>query len=138
MGRGNKKKTAEAATQTELNELIESFSTDITKLQGELTDLQSKLASLQSKLEIDESERAWQQKCVNNERIEDKEIIMGLEYQVENKIPEALMILEAETESKLSTIDKRIESINGDAEKCKESFKKEVVQNKLKINAYLA
>ncbi len=100
-----------------------------------LGSLQQEVSTLQSKLESAESDRAWQQKCMINQNIEDKEILMGLEYQLENKVPETLSLLEAEITSKIKRVEKKIETISMISEKNTASFQTGLQQNKLKLDA---
>ncbi len=94
MGR-SRPKTKNAETQTDLNDLINSFSADIKSLCSDLAELNSKVFNIQSKIDNEVSEMNWQQKCSENERLEDKEILLGLEDKLEHKLPDSLQKIEA-------------------------------------------
>ncbi len=110
-------------------------------MQGEIADLKStkkemgnQIRELQSKLENAESDRVQKQRCMDNQRIEDQEILMGLEYQLETKLPETLNLLEEETTSKMSGITKRIEAIERNTEKNGAAVQKGLQQSALKLD----
>ncbi len=101
----------------EVEEVLKKVQGEIANLKSTKQQMESQIRELQSKLDEAESDRAQQQKCMSNQRIEDQEILMGLEYQLESKLPETLNLLEEETTTKMSHITKRMKVIARSAEK---------------------
>ena len=85
-------------------------------------------------LDIAESDRAWKHKCLTNDRIEDKEVLMGLEYQLETDVSEKLNSLETEISTRISHTEKMIENIARDKKNIRPSLQSDLQQNKLKLD----
>ncbi len=119
---------------SKVEEVVQKLQGDIAHLKSTKKEMETQIKDLQSKLENAESDRVQQQRCMNNQRIEDQEILMGLEYQLDTKIPETLNLLEKETTSKMSCITKRIEAITRNTEKNGTLVQKGLQQSALKLD----
>ncbi len=109
---------------TDINSTKEQTETQLKQLHETISN---KTQEVQSKLDIAESERTWQYKCLTNDRIEDKELLMGLEYQLDTEVPEKLNTLATEMTTRIRHTEKMIEN-------SRSSLQQDLQQNKLKLD----
>ncbi len=128
MGRP-KKSVSHAETQTDLPKPTFSlkdlrelgkkiFADQFDKLQGQIDNLQSKIESYEKQLKLSD-----------NARLEDKEILMGLEYQMEGVVPDTVERIQGKLTEKFEEIEEEFEVV-----KSKQSINSEKIYQQVNKN----
>ncbi len=133
--------TKACQTDFELYEMrLSELEKQIAQLHEVITDLKSNKQKtdsqlIQDKFESISTEMEKKFKIAHNMIYEDKEILLGLEQQVEVAIPEKLVEIKEETSEKIESLEETLSTVQVHVEKNKENLNKDLKGAAKKIDA---